>query len=112
MLKKGWRIMTKDECLAFLDRAKELEMALPDDGYIIGLAIRANIQVGGEFDFRKFAESYGARVRSEFYKDSDILCGNHIHLYADLFGCEVCKILTERFSSDYKQELRLCGFAQ
>lgn len=104
--------MTKEERLAYLDRAKEVELALPEGAEIIDVSINGEgyIQLFGEsFHFRQFADSNGAEVQSCYIPPSED-CGEYIKQKTVLFGCETIYLLYPN-NPAYEQELRLCGLS-
>lgn len=93
--------MTKEAARDYLQRAEALLDKLPDGAEMLSLMPENRVQLQGEFDFRKFAESNGSHVESH-------LRDGYIHMYARLFGLDLITVL---FSEDklYRQELDKCS---
>lgn len=101
--------MTKKERLAFLERARELEMDLPEGTEIIGVSVCGSgyIHLSGEsLNFRRFAGSKGAEVQS-YYLPKRKKYKECIRQSAVLFGCETIYLLYPN-NPVYEQELARC----
>ena len=88
--------MTRD----YLRRAEALLDKLPDGAEMLSLMPGNRVQLQGEFDFRKFAESNGSRVESH-------LRDGYIHMHAKLFGLYLVTVLSSE-DKLYRQELDKC----
>lgn len=92
--------MTKEEIRDQLRLADKLLDKLPEGAEMIDIMIGSQVQLYGKFDFRKFAESNGAQVKSHLYKDN-------IHMMARVFGLDLVHMIDPDYQQ-YAQELQRC----
>lgn len=92
--------MTKEATRDYLQRAEALLDKLPDGAEMISLTPGDRVQLQGEFDFRKFAESNGSHVESH-------LRDGYIHMYARLFGLYLVNVISSE-DKLYRRELDKC----
>ncbi len=86
--------MTKEKILKDLGLVMDFMDKLPEGARIISIDISdlsgdkndVNVHLYGNFDFRKFAEMYGANITEKPLKDMVLLT-------SDMFGCNVLRLV-------------------